>query len=71
MVYSVGSKDGEYGVPKVNLDWMKQSPKIIVYICKNINAGKASSFDKADVFINHIGISIKSRRGAPPTIIKS
>ena len=69
VVYSVGSKDGEYGVPKVNLDWMKQSPKIIVYICKNINAGKASSFDKADVFINHIGISIRSRRGAPPTII--
>ena len=69
VVYSVGDKDKEYGVPEINLKWSEQSPKIIVFICKKINAGKASSFDKADVFVNHIGISVKSRRGAAPTII--
>ena len=69
VVYSVGDKDNEYGVPGINLKWSEQNAKIIVYICKQINAGKASAFDKADVFVNHIGISVKSRRGAAPTII--
>lgn len=69
VVYSVGDKDNEYGVPGIKLNWSEQSSKMIVYICKKINAGKASAFDKADVFVNHIGISVKSRRGAAPTII--
>ena len=69
VVYSVGDKDNEYGVPGINLKWSEQNAKIIVYICKQIKAGKASAFDKADVFVNHIGISVKSRRGAAPTII--
>ena len=65
----MGDKDNEYGVPGINLKWSEQNAKIIVYICKQIKAGKASAFDKADVFVNHIGISVKSRRGAAPTII--
>ena len=69
VVYSVGDKDNEYGFPGIKLNWSEQSSKMIVYICKKINAGKASAFDKADVFVNHIGISVKSRRGAAPTII--
>lgn len=69
VVYSVGARDKEYGVPEINLNWSEQSSKIIVYICKRINAGKASSLEKADVYVNHIGISVKSRRGAPPTIV--
>lgn len=69
IVYSVGNKDGEYSNPSISLNWHEQSSKMIVYICNSINAGKAGAFDKADVFVNHIGISIKSRRGAAPTII--
>lgn len=69
IVYSVGNKDEEYLNPKLSLNWVEQSPKVIVYVCNKIKAGKAGAFEKADVFVNHIGISIKSRRGAAPTII--
>lgn len=68
-VYSVGSRDKEYKAPELNLNWREQSAKIIVYICKRMDVGKAASADKADVYVNHIGISVKSRRGGAPTII--
>ena len=69
VVKSVASSEEEYGNPRIWLDWGQQQPKLIVYICKMINAGKAPSLDKADVFVNNIGISIKSERGAAPSII--
>ena len=33
------------------------------------NARKAGAFDKADVFINHVGYSVKSLQEAPPAIV--
>ena len=68
-VESVGSRHEEYGTPAVSLDWKKQTAKVVVYVCLKINAAKSGAFDKADVYVNHIGISVKSRRGAAPTII--
>lgn len=59
----------EIGNPKCNLDWENVEAGILVYICKTIKAGKASSLDKSDLYINGIGISVKSRRGQPSTII--
>lgn len=68
-VCSVGDLDHEYLVPRVSVPWSEQESKFIVFICNEIHAGKSKSGDKADVYINHIGVSVKSRRGAAPTII--
>jgi len=55
--------------PQYQMDWENVSSGVLVYICNSIKAGKASSSDKSDVYINGVGISVKSRRGQPPTII--
>lgn len=70
MVDSVqNSKMEELDTPKQRLIWEEASAGLLVYICKQIKAGKAATFDKADVFVNGIGISVKSQRGAAPSII--
>ena len=70
MVDSVqNSKKEELDTPKHTLIWEETSAGLLVFICKQIKAGKAGTFDKADVFVNGIGISVKSQRGAPPSII--
>lgn len=63
------SKHEEIEYPEKDLNWNTVSSGLLVYICKKINAGKSGAFDKADVFVNNIGISVKSQRGAPPSII--
>ena len=63
------SRKEEIGYPDIVMDWNSISSGLLVYICQKIKAGKAGAFDKADVYINGIGISVKSRRGQPPTII--
>lgn len=63
------SRREEIEYPERKLDWNSISSGLLVYICQKIKAGKAGSFDKADVFINGIGISVKSQRGAAPSII--
>ena len=63
------SKREEIEYPEKKLDWNAVSPGLLVYVCKKIKAGKSGAYDKADVFVNGIGISVKSKRGAPPSII--
>lgn len=69
IVKSVGSKDEEYGTPRSWLDWNSQSPKMIVYVCNQIKAAKSPSGHKSDVYVNGVGISVKSRRGGAVTLI--
>lgn len=69
IVYSVGSKDDEYGTPRSWLDWNSQSPKMVVYVCNQIKAAKSPANHKSDVYVNGIGISVKSRRGGNVTLI--
>ena len=63
------SKREDIGYPEKSLDWNSINPSLLVYFCQQIHADKAGAFDKADVFINGIGISVKSQRGAAPSII--
>ncbi len=55
--------------PEKVFDWKSLNPSILVYLCEKIHAGKAGAFDKADVYINGVGISVKSQRGSAPSII--
>ena len=63
------SRSEEMDTPNRKLNWVEVKAGLLVYTCKQIKAGKAGAFDKADVFVNGIGISVKSRRGAAPSII--
>ena len=62
-------KREEIGYPRKKMNWDTISPSLLVFICQGINAGKSGAFDKADVFVNGIGISVKSKRGAASSII--
>lgn len=63
------SRREELKYPERFLNWDSINPGLLVYFCQQIHADKAGAFDKADVFINGIGISVKSQRGAAPSII--
>ena len=63
------AKREEIEYPDKILKWNSISSGLLVYICQKIKAGKSGAFDKADVFINGIGISVKSQRGSAPSII--
>jgi hypothetical protein len=63
------SRREEIDYPEKSMNWNAISSGLLVFICQKIKAGKSGAFDKADVFVNGIGISVKSRRGAPPSII--
>ncbi len=69
IVKSVGGMNYEYGEPAIWMKWDSLSAEELVYICNSVKANKASGFAKADVFINGIGISVKSERGSAPSII--
>lgn len=69
VVKSVGGLNYEYGEPIVWMKWDSLSAEELVYVCNSVKANKASGYAKADVFINGIGISVKSERGAAPSII--
>lgn len=68
-VTSVGSRTQEYGNLICFLDWKKLEAEELISLCASVYATKAGLFDKADVYINGIGISVKSERGANPSII--
>ena len=51
------------------LIWNELSAPEIISLANMCEINKAGKFDKADIFVNNIGISIKSQRGAAPTII--
>jgi len=63
------SKREEIKYPEKVLDWNNINPGLLVYMCQEIHADKAGAFDKADVFVNGVGISVKSQRGSSPSII--
>ena len=69
IVKSVGGKNHEYGNPSIWMKWDDLSAEDLVYVCNSVKANKAGRFAKADVFINGIGISVKSERGAAPSLI--
>lgn len=69
IVKSVGGMNYEYGEPLIWMKWDSLSAEELVYVCNSVKANKASSLAKADVFINGIGISVKSERGSAPSII--
>lgn len=69
IVRSVGSKKHEYGSLAFHLDWKQLEAEELISICASVNVTKAGNNEKADVFINGIGISVKSERGGNPSII--
>lgn len=73
-IESVGDKDHDFLDLPILINWSSisddpDSPAIITSICHSCHISKAGRFDKADVFVNHIGISLKSQAGGYPTII--
>lgn len=69
IVKSVGGKNHEYGEPNIWMKWDDLSAEDLVYLCNSVKANKAGRYAKADVFINGIGISVKSERGSAPSLI--
>lgn len=69
IVKSVGGKNYEYGEPNIWMKWDDLSAEDLVYLCNSVKANKAGKYAKADVFINGIGISVKSERGSAPSLI--
>lgn len=69
IVKNVGSKTQEYGRLHCYMDWKKLEAEELISICASVYATKAGMYEKADVYINGIGVSVKSERGANPSII--
>jgi hypothetical protein len=70
IVHSVGDgPDKEYGRLSYSLKWSSLQPEELISVCASVNISKAGTYDKADVYINKIAISIKSQRGEAPSII--
>ena len=69
VVRTVGSKNKEYGNLSFRMDWKQLEAEELISVCASVYATKAGFNEKADVFINGIGISVKSERGANPSII--
>lgn len=54
----------------VNLDKIKNATEAqLVNWCEAIGAGKSPTGAKADIFINGIGVSLKSLKAAPPALV--
>ena len=69
IVKTVGSKKREYGSLSFRMDWKQLEAEELISVCASVYATKAGFNEKADVFINGIGISVKSERGGNPSII--
>lgn len=69
IVRTVGSFTREYGFLSFHLDWKSLEAEELISVCSSVYATKAGYNEKADVFINGIGISVKSERGSNPSII--
>ena len=52
-------------------DWSSMPVEELLAISQYSKIQKASQFHKADVIVNNIGISLKSQRGASPSIINT
>lgn len=51
------------------MDWSSLQAEELISVCASVKATKAGLFDKADVYVNGIGISVKSQRGGNPSLI--
>lgn len=69
IVRSVGTRTEEYDNLSFVLKWDTLLPEELISVCASVKATKANLFDKADVYINGIGVSVKSERGGNPSLI--
>lgn len=69
VVRSVGTRTYEYGELSYAMPWDQLEAEELISVCLSVKATKAKMFDKADVYINGIGISVKTERGGNPSII--
>jgi len=69
VVKTVGTRTEEYGNLSFSLEWNKLEAEELISVCASVKATKAKLFDKADVYVNGIGISVKSERGGNPSLI--
>ncbi len=69
VVRSVGTKTYEYGKLSFKMEWEQLEAEELISVCMSVKATKAKMFDKSDVYINGIGISVKTERGGNPSII--
>lgn len=70
IINSLGNTpNDEYRDLPCDIEWNTISAVEIVSISKMVKADKSNSRSKSDVFINKVGISIKSIHSAPPTIV--
>ena len=69
IVRTVGTRTEEYGILSFHLKWDTLQAEELISVCASVKATKAKLFDKADVYVNGIGISVKSARGGNPSLI--
>lgn len=69
VVKTVGTRTEEYGNLSFSLEWNTLEAEELISVCASVKATKAKLFDKADVYVNGIGISVKSERGGNPSLI--
>lgn len=69
IVRTVGTRTEEYGDLSFSLEWNTLEAEELISVCASVKATKAKLFDKADVYVNGIGISVKSERGGNPSLI--
>lgn len=69
VVKSVGTRTMEFGDLNYIMDWTSLQAEELISVCASVKATKAGMFDKADVYVNGIGISVKSQRGGNPSLI--
>lgn len=68
-IRSVGMPEQEYAPLPFSINLESLSEIELFAMAASCRIDKAPSSAKADVYVNHIGISIKSNRGAYPTLI--
>lgn len=69
VVKTVGTRTEEYGRLSYSMNWSSLQAEELISVCASVKATKAGLFDKADVYVNGIGISVKSQRGGNPSLI--
>ncbi len=71
-ITSVGFLDKEYGILPKNIDVMdlnKLDDTKIIEIAQKLGICKASAREKSDIYINKVGVSLKSLSAAPAALV--
>lgn len=69
MIKTVGGKNYDFFDLPFRASWSELSDPIILYITDVCKISKAPALSKADVYVNNIGISLKSYCGKEPSLI--